>query len=125
MLDLMIIGAGPAGLSAAEAATQQGLDYLVIEKGTIANTIRQYPVGRTMFSTPNEVEMHEGTLKPVREKPTREEALSHYIHFVLDLDLRINTGETVLSVGGNINERFVVKTDRGEYEARRMLFAIG
>ena len=125
MLDLLIIGAGPAGLSAAEAAAQAGLDYLVIEKGTIANTIRQYPVGRTMFSTPNEVEMHPGALKPVREKPTREETLSHYIHFVLDLDLKINTGEKVVSVNGNINEGFVVKTDRDKYEARRVLFAIG
>lgn len=125
MLDLMIIGAGPAGLSAAEAAAQAGLDYLVIEKGTIANTIRQYPVGRSMFSTPNEVEMHPGTLRPVRDKPTREEMLSHYIHFVLDLDLKINTGEKVISVNGNLNEGFVIKTDRGEYEARRVLFAIG
>ena len=125
MLDLLIIGAGPAGLSAAEAAQQAGLAYLVIEKGTIANTIRQYPVGRTMFSTPNEVEMHEGTLKPVREKPTREEMLSHYIHFVLDLDLRINTAETVVSAGGNIDEGFVVKTNVSEYRARRLLFAIG
>src|SRR5262245_19685334 len=99
--DLIIIGAGPAGLSAAEAAAREGLDYLVIEKGTIADTIRQYPVGRTMFSTPNEIEMHEGTLKPVREKPTREELLSHYVHFVLNLDLRINTGERVIDVSGN------------------------
>ena len=125
MLDLIIIGAGPAGLSAAEAAQQHGLDYLVIEKGTIANTIRQYPVGRTMFSTPNEVEMHEGTLKPVREKPTREEMLSHYIHFVLNLDLRINTDEEVVAVNGNIDEGFVVKTNRSEYQAARVLFAIG
>jgi thioredoxin reductase (NADPH) len=125
MLDLMIIGAGPAGLSAAEAAAHAGLDYLVIEKGTIANTIRQYPVGRTMFSTPNEVEMHPGALRPVREKPTREETLSHYIHFVLDLDLKINTGEEVVSVNGNIDEGFVIKTDRAEYKARRVLFAIG
>jgi thioredoxin reductase (NADPH) len=125
MLDLMIIGAGPAGLSAAEAAAHAGLDYIVIEKGTIANTIRQYPVGRAMFSTPNEVEMHPGKLKPAREKPTREEMLSHYIHFVLDLDLKINTGERVVSVNGNIDEGFVIKTDRGEYKARRVLFAIG
>jgi bacillithiol disulfide reductase len=125
MLDLFIIGAGPAGLSAAEAAQEVGLDYLVVEKGTIANTIRQYPVGRTMFSTPNEVEMHEGTLKPVREKPTREEMLSHYIHFVLDLDLKINTGETVVAVDGNIDEGFVVKTDASQYHARRVLWAIG
>ena len=125
MLDLVIIGAGPAGLSAAEAAVQEGLTYLVIEKGTIANTIRQYPVGRTMFSTPNEVEMHEGMLKPVREKPTREEMLSHYIHFVLNLDLHINTDERVIAVTGNIDEGFVIKTTRGEYEAARVLFAIG
>src|SRR3954447_19422718 len=125
MLDLLIIGAGPAGLSAAEAAAHAGLDYVVIEKGTIANTIRKYPVGRAMFSTSNEVEMHPGTLRPVREKPTREEMLSHYIHFVLDLDLKINTDEKVVSVNGNIDEGFVVKTDRSEYEARRVLFAIG
>jgi putative YpdA family bacillithiol system oxidoreductase len=125
MLDLIIIGAGPAGLSAAEAAAREGLTYLVIEKGTIANTIRQYPVGRTMFSSPNEVEMREGTLKPVREKPTREELLSHYIHFVLKLDLQINTGERVVDVGGNLSEGFTVKTDRGEYHAARVLFAIG
>ncbi|HKY46098.1 MAG TPA: NAD(P)-binding domain-containing protein [Pyrinomonadaceae bacterium] len=125
MLDLLIIGAGPAGLSAAEAAVREGLDYLVIEKGTIANTIRQYPVGRTMFSTPNEVEMHPDTLKPVREKPTREEMLSHYIHFVLDRDLRINTDETVLDVTGNIDEGFVIKTTVAEYRAKRVLFAIG
>jgi bacillithiol disulfide reductase len=125
MLDLIIIGAGPAGLSAAEAAAREGLNYLVIEKGTIANTIRAYPVGRTMFSTPNEVEMHEGTLKPVREKPTREELLSHYVHFVLDRDLHINTGELVVSVAGDIENGFVVRTDCNEYNARRVLFAIG
>src|SRR5919109_518384 len=123
--DLIIIGAGPAGLSAAGAAQSEGLSYLVIEKGTIANTIRKYPVGRTMFSTPNEVEMHPKTLKPVREKPTREEMLSHYIHFVLDRDLRINTAERVLDVNGNINEGFSIKTDRDEYQAARVLFAIG
>jgi len=125
MLDLLIIGAGPAGLSAAEAAARAGLSYIVIEKGTIANTIRQYPVGRAMFSTPNEVEMHPGTLKPVREKPTREEMLTHYIHFVLDLDLHINTGESVLAIDGNIDEGFNVKTDKNEYTAARVLFAIG
>ena len=125
MLDLIIIGAGPAGLSAAEAAADEGLNYLVIEKGTIANTIRQYPIGRTMFSTPNEVEMHEGTLQPIREKPTREELLSHYVHFVLDRDLRINTDERVVDVSGDIDHGFSVVTTRGKYQTARILFAIG
>src|SRR5437879_6364037 len=133
-LDLLIIGAGPAGLSAADAAAREGLDYLVIEKGTIADTIRQYPVGRTLFSTPNELEMREGTLHPVREKPTREELLSHYIHFVLDQDLRINAGEEVIDVECSGPEEFVVHTKSQDvigndtsttYHARRLLFAIG
>src|SRR6266550_4196546 len=132
--DLVIIGAGPAGLSAAESAAREGLSYLVIEKGTIADTIRQYPVGRTMFSTPNEVEMKVGTLKPVREKPTREELLSHYIHFVLDHDLRISTGEEVIDAAGDYEKGFTVRTrcrsfhgkqSENTYHARTILFAIG
>jgi thioredoxin reductase (NADPH) len=125
MFHLIIIGAGPAGLSAAESAAREDLKYLVIEKGTIANTIRQYPVGRTMFSTPNEVEMRKGTLKPIHEKPTREELLSHYIHFVLDHDLQINTGEEVVAVSGDAKQGFVIRTDKDEYRAGRVLFAIG
>src|SRR6187455_2125891 len=56
MLDLVIIGAGPAGISAAYEAKKAGLDYLVIEKGLIGNTIYNYPVGLTVFSTTNELE---------------------------------------------------------------------
>src|SRR5216117_2885585 len=108
--DMLIIGAGPAGLSAAVAAARGGLNYLVIEKGTIADTIRQYPVGRTLFSTPNELEMYEGSLKPCREKPTREELLSHYIHFVLDNDLHINTGEEVTEIEHPEPDLFIVHT---------------
>src|SRR5437879_6823140 len=125
VLDLLIIGAGPAGLSAADAAAREGLSYLVIEKGTIADTIRRYPVGRTLFSTPNELEMRQGSLRPVREKPTREELLSHYIHFVLDQDLNINTDEEVTDVGRLDSEGFLVSTSREEYRAARVLFAIG
>jgi len=131
-LDLLIIGAGPAGLSAADAAAKEGLNYLVIEKGTIANTIRQYPVGRTMFSTPNEVEMREGSLHPVRDKPTREELLSHYIHFVLDHDLRITTGEEVTDIARSETHGFIVRTrcrsfqaEEKNYHARTVLFAFG
>src|SRR5712691_10200217 len=133
-LDLLIIGAGPAGLSAADAAAREGLSYVVIEKGTIANTIRQYPVGRTLFSTTNELEMREGALKPVREKPTREELLSHYIHFVLDQDLRINAGEEVVEIERAGTDDFVVHTKSQDvvgraitatYHAQRLLFAIG
>jgi thioredoxin reductase (NADPH) len=124
-LDLLIIGAGPAGLSAADVAQREGLNYLVVEKGTIADTIRRYPVGRTLFSTPNELEMREGTLKPLREKPTREELLSHYIHFVIEQDLRINTDEEVVDITKSDEDSFHVTTTRASYLTARVLFAIG
>ena len=123
-LDLLIIGAGPAGISAARCAAEEGLRYIVIEKGTIADTIRKYPVGRTLFSTPNELEMVTGSLKPCREKPTREELLSHYIQFVLNHDLKINTGEEVVEVENHGNE-FLIRTNANQYRAARILFAIG
>ncbi|MGE3466311.1 MAG: NAD(P)-binding domain-containing protein [Pyrinomonadaceae bacterium] len=98
MYDLIIIGAGPAGIAAAYEAKQVGLDYLVIEKGLIGNTIYNYPVGLTVFSTTNELEFEPGGLKPAREKPTREELLSYYVRFVLDNKLNVKTEETVAHV---------------------------
>src|SRR5919199_6870335 len=105
-LDLLIVGAGPAGLSAADCAAREGLDYLVVEKGLIADTIYHYPVGLTVFSTVNELELREGTLHPCREKPTREELLSYYVRFALERNLRINTEEEVLKIEGDIGEGF-------------------
>jgi thioredoxin reductase (NADPH) len=136
MLDLVVIGAGPAGISAAYEAKSAGLDYVVIEKGLIGNTIYNYPVGLTVFSTTNELEFVEGDLKPAREKPTREELLSYYVRFVLDNDLRVNTEEFVLRVEKvkkkeepatpqSGNEEFKVVTDKGEYVTANVLFAIG
>lgn len=149
MFDLVIIGAGPAGITAAYEAKKAGLDYLVIEKGLIGNTIYNYPVGLTVFSTTNELEFTEGDLKPAREKPTREELLSYYVRFVLDNELNVRTGERVLSVScasprvskgvsdtlnvtplltrglPHANQTFTVTTDLGEYQARNVLFAIG
>src|SRR5688572_1361248 len=144
MLDLLIIGAGPAGISSAYEAKKAGLSYVVIEKGLIGNTIYHYPVGLTVFSTTNELEFEPGGLKPAREKPTREELLSYYVRFVLDNELNVRTEEKVTDVGfselpprpgspgappkqgGELSSRtFRVFTDKGEYEARNVLFAIG
>ena len=125
MLDLLIIGAGPAGISAAFEAKKSGLNYLVLEKSLIGNTIYNYPVGLTVFSTVNELEFVEGDLKPAREKPTREELLSYYVRFVLDNDLDIQWEEEVLSVESRGENHFSVKSAKGEYEASNILFAIG
>ena len=124
-LDLLIIGAGPAGLSAADVAEREGLDYLVVEKGLIADTVYHYPIGLTVFSTTNELELREGTLRPCREKPTREELLSYYVRFALEQNLRINTEEKVTRVERLDAEGFRVRTTRGSYEAARLLVCIG
>ncbi len=125
MKDLIIIGAGPAGISAAYQAKKSGLNYLVLEKALIGNTIYNYPVGLTVFSTVNELEFVEGDLKPAREKPTREELLSYYVRFVLDNELNIQWEEEVLAVERRGENHFVVKSSKGEYEASNVLFAIG
>jgi putative YpdA family bacillithiol system oxidoreductase len=125
-LDLLIIGAGPAGLSAAEAAAREGLSYLVIEKGLIADTIYHYPVGRTVFSTPNELELREDSLHPCRDKPTREELLSHYVRFALDERLRIQTEESAEAIEREEQTgAFIVRTTRASYVAARVLVTTG
>lgn len=125
MYDLIIIGAGPAGISAADMAAKEDLNYLVIEKGLIANTVYNYPIGLTVFSTTNELELREGALKPAREKPTREELLSYYVRFALEHKLNIKTEEEVLSVEKINDYEFVIHTSKTEYKTARILFAIG
>jgi putative YpdA family bacillithiol system oxidoreductase len=125
MFDLIIIGAGPAGIAAAYQAKKVGLKYLVIEKGLIGNTIYNYPVGLTVFSTTNELELESGGLKPAREKPTREELLSYYVRFVLDNELNVQTQETVTAVNKRPDGHFSVITDQEVYQTRTVLFAMG
>lgn len=128
MFDLIIIGAGPAGISAAYEAKKHNLSYLVIEKGLIGNTVYNYPVGLTVFSTTNELEIIPGGLKPAREKPTREELLSYYVRFVLENELNVQTEEKVESVK-SVSEPgaigFRVTTDKSAYTSKNILFAIG
>jgi len=125
MFDLVIIGAGPSGISAAYEAQKLGLKYLVIEKGLIGNTIYSYPVGLTVFSTTDELEFNPGDLDPAREKPTREELLSYYVRFVLDNELNVQTEESVEGVTQTDEHTFRVTTDKGIYKAKNVLFAMG
>src|SRR5690349_19964123 len=108
MLDLIIIGAGPAGITSAFQAKKHNLNYLVIEKGLIGNTVYQYPVGLTVFSTTNELEIEPGGLNPAREKPTRDELLSYYVLFLLDIELILHTDARVESVESISPEHFQV-----------------
>lgn len=125
MHDLVIIGAGPAGISAAWEAKKLGLNYVVIEKHLIGSTIYKYPIGLTVFSTVNELEFNEGDLKPAREKPTREELLSYYVKFVLDNGLNVRTEEEVTNVEKVGENHFRITSSKGIYQSKSVLFAIG
>ena len=125
MFDLIIIGAGPAGISAAYEAQKLNLNYLILEKNLIGNTIYNYPIGLAVFSTVNELELEPNTLFPAREKPTREELLSYYTRFVLEKNLTVQWEEEVKSVEKIGENHFKINTEKAEYETKTVLFAIG
>src|SRR5690349_17521488 len=123
MHDLIIIGSGPAGLSAALAAKRQQLDCLILERGVIGDTVYHYPIARPLFSTSNEVELEAGAL-PRDRKPTREEVLAHYAHLVIREQFDLRTGEPVETITPTGNG-FTVQTAKNTYCSRAVLVAIG
>lgn len=131
--DLIIIGAGPAGLAVAIAASEAKLDYVVLEKGALVNSVFNFPPGMTFFTTPDLLEIGKLPFVTPYEKPTRHEALRYYRRVVDAYDLRIVFGEEVLSVlqDPGVSERaFIVdsRSSRGVRQgrhARAVVFAIG
>src|SRR6266480_131299 len=96
--DLLIIGAGPSGLSAAIAAKRRGLDYQVLEQGVLVNSIYHFPPQMVFFTTPELLEIGGLPFVTPYDKPTRAEALKYYRRVVDTYDLQIAFGETVLLV---------------------------
>ena len=93
--DLVIVGAGPSGLATAIAAGQAGLDYTILEKGVLVNSIYQFPVHMSFFTTPELLEIGAVPLVTPYEKPTRIEALKYYRRVAEKFDLRIEFGRQV------------------------------
>lgn len=123
MYDLVIIGSGPAGLSASLAAKHIGLDYVVLERGIIADTIYHFPIARPLFSTANELELEPGSL-PATLRPTREELLKHYMVTASQHGLNIRTGENVWKIEP-VEDGFVVHASSGGFLTRSVLAALG
>ena len=96
--DLIIIGGGPSGLSAAIAAKRHELDCQVLEQGVLVNSIFRFPPQMVFFTTPELLEIGGLPFVSPYEKPTRLEALRYYRKVVDRYDLQIAFGETVLSV---------------------------
>ncbi|HJQ67495.1 MAG TPA: NAD(P)-binding domain-containing protein [Blastocatellia bacterium] len=123
MYDLIIVGSGPAGLVAALSAKRNGLDYLVFERGVVANTIYNYPIAKPLFSTSEEVELEQGALGRA-SKPTREEVLAHYNDLITREAVEIRAGEEVRSIMP-AGEGLIVETNTDKYVARTVLVATG
>src|SRR5215208_7926889 len=96
--DLLIIGAGPSGLSAAIAAKQRGIDYVVLEQGVLVNSIYRFPPQMVFFTTPELLEIGGLPFVSPFDKPTRAEALKYYRKVVEAYDLQIAYDEKVLAV---------------------------
>src|SRR5213596_2931033 len=96
--DLIIVGAGPSGLSAAIAAKEHGLDYQVIEQGALVNSIYHFPPQMVFFTTPELLEIGGLPFISPYEKPTRAESLKYYRRVVDTYDLQIAFEEKVLSI---------------------------
>lgn len=77
-VDVAIIGGGPSGLATAIECSKQGLSYVVVEKGSLVDAIRRFPMNMVFFTTPDLLEIGELPLVCAREKPTRLEALKYY-----------------------------------------------
>lgn len=101
VLDLIIIGAGPAGLAAAIAAGQRGLTHVVLEKGALVNSLVHYPPAMVFFTTPELMEIGGLPFVSPHEKPTRQEALRYYrrVTDTYKLDVRFEEPVTGLTRG--------------------------
>lgn len=124
MHDIIIIGAGPAGLSVAIEAQKAGLNYCVIEKGGIVNSIQHFPMEMSFFSTPELLEIGGLPFTSAQMRPTRAEGLEYYTRVADFYKLELKLFEKVMSVSKN-NSDFIIVTSRGKYQSKNVVLAIG
>ena len=124
ILDLLIIGAGPIGLNCALEAKKNNLTYLIVEKGTIVNSLYHYPLYMRFFSTAEKLEIAEIPFITTAPKPGRQDALEYYQGIARQKDLSINLYEKVLNVRKN-EEIFEVETSKSRYSAKNVIISTG
>ncbi|MDW8848814.1 YpdA family putative bacillithiol disulfide reductase [Flavobacterium sp. MMLR14_040] len=123
--DLIIVGGGPIGLACAIEAQKKNLRYLIIEKGAIVNSIFNYPLYMTFFSTAERLEIGNIPFNCLAPKPGRQEALEYYRNIHRYFNFSINLFEEVLSVEKQGNSVFKITSDKKTYEAKNIVIATG
>jgi len=127
---IIIIGGGPIGLACALEAKKAGLDYLILEKGCLVNSLYNYPVNMTFFSTSERLEIGGIPFVSNNPKPTRPEALEYYRRVALSYHVDIHLFEKVMEVktqaaNNKKQESYTVTTNKNTYTADYIIIATG
>lgn len=123
--DLIIVGGGPIGLACAIEAQKKTLNYLIIEKGAIVNSIFNYPLYMTFFSTAERLEIGNIPFNCLAPKPGRQEALEYYRNIHRYFNFNINLFEKVTEVQKQESQLFKITTDKNSYESNNVIIATG
>ena len=127
--DLLVVGAGPTGLSCAIEARKIGLRAVVVDKGCVCNSLFHYPAHMTFFTTPELLEIGDMPFCTPNQKPTRAEALEYYRKVAEHYSLNLCPYETVQSISGHDDQFTVHTTDRFNrplaHRARKLVLATG
>ena len=124
MKDLIIIGAGPIGLACGIEAKKNDLDYEIIDKGMLVNSIFNYPVNTTFFSTSDKLEIGDIPFISHNVKPTRDEALEYYRRVCDSWKLNLNLYNEVIEII-NRQSYFELKTQNEIIESKKIIICTG
>lgn len=123
-LDLVIIGGGPIGLACALEAKNKGLNYIILEKGCLVNSLYNYPVNMTFFSTSERLEIGGVPFVSNNIKPTRSESLEYYRRVTVANNLKLHLFETVTNITRPAH-LFAVETPLQTYATAYVIIATG
>ncbi|KAF2337159.1 YpdA family putative bacillithiol disulfide reductase [Flavobacterium daemonense] len=123
--DLIIVGGGPIGLACAIEAKKRNLRYLIIEKGAIVNSIFNYPLYMTFFSTAERLEIGDIPFNCLAPKPGRQEALEYYRNIHRYFNFSINLFEKVNEIQKKADHHFEIITDKKMYSSKNVVIATG
>ena len=123
--DVIIIGGGPIGMACGIAAKKKGLSYVIIEKGALVNSLFNYPLFMTFFSTSERLEIGGVPFMSLSAKPGRQEAIEYYRRVKQFYNLDMKLFEEVKSVEQKEEHLFTVTTSKGEYLADNVVISTG